>query len=292
MDPAFANVLRHGPLSSPDIGSPLRQSILGRPGGRGHKPGRGGVPFKDATRLRTIADDKALDRESLGGDVEGSRGEMTEGLKHVEGQTPSLDEVHHPQRMSEFEPLTSANTTGVHDLNSVDTGRLPYTSPNQQATISARSATFFSSTNITIYGGSFRLNVINELDPANMASNSTDRNPQETRIKQSDLKVSDELLGENHLESYIMRMLTIPVVCRNWIVWNCCVSGFVPRPTGCSKEAAPRLHYPSRTRGVHFATIRQPSQRNTVLLPRSTREFLVHRHRAVFSFISRHHRET
>lgn len=78
MDPVYANVLRRVPSNGSSFtGSPLRQSILGRTVGRGRRP-RGGVPFKDATRPRSIVDDSVpgvLASELLGGgvveDVEG-----------------------------------------------------------------------------------------------------------------------------------------------------------------------------------------------------------------------------
>jgi len=85
MDPAYANVLRRVPSTGSNYaGSPLRQSILGRSVGRGRRP-RGGVPFKDATRPRSIVDDNVpgvLASELLGGGVEGGEGEA---LRDMEG---------------------------------------------------------------------------------------------------------------------------------------------------------------------------------------------------------------
>jgi hypothetical protein len=89
MYPVYANVLRRVPTgsnSSPCAGSPLRQSILTRTG-RGRRP-RGGVPFKDAKRPRSIVDDSVpgvLASELLGGVVGGG-----EGLRP--GHTSFLDE--------------------------------------------------------------------------------------------------------------------------------------------------------------------------------------------------------
>lgn len=95
MDPVYANVLRrvpsNGSSSSLYAGSPLRQSILGRTVGRGRRP-RGGVPFKDARRPRSIVDDKVpgvLATELVGGGVE--EGEGLKGLEGL-GQTSLLDE--------------------------------------------------------------------------------------------------------------------------------------------------------------------------------------------------------
>jgi hypothetical protein len=93
MDPVYANVLRRVPSTGSSAslyaGSPLRQSILGRSVGRGRRP-RGGVPFQDATRPRSIVDDKlpgVLASELLGGGVEEG-----ENLVNGLGQTSLLGE--------------------------------------------------------------------------------------------------------------------------------------------------------------------------------------------------------